>query len=416
MLNDEHESGPAQLARRRAEDLELIGRYRNGENHAAAELYERHMTDALWVARSLTSNASLAEEFASEAFTRVLEALRNGNGPTEDFRFYLRTAVRSVHAKWYQRNGSSLSVDDIENYVVETSPEPDRSLLAVDNEIVHAFQRLPDRWQQALMLRVVEGRKTAECARIMGVAPGAMSVLYRRAREGLRKEYLEEIAQVSIERSCTRFAGPLAQLAIGSIKGSARRAVEVHLDSCVDCADCLVELRGLVQGFNKAAVASSIAGIVGGGVAAGNAGGGSAAASLFSTQGISHALSGFALSSGSVSLYLAALSSAAVLGIAASVGVAAAQGAYDSNRVSVPVPSGECAVELRVQDGASNAPVFVSRNTTGADCWVSYSLNGTELIHRQRVDHGQAFIVSRAGTYTVVVEFGEVSKQDRFTL
>src|SRR4051794_41414520 len=74
-------------------DAELIARVRNGDLEAYGELYARHHYAAERMARQLVP-ANDADDLASEAFAKVLDALRVGGGPDVSFRAYLLTAVR----------------------------------------------------------------------------------------------------------------------------------------------------------------------------------------------------------------------------------------------------------------------------------------------------------------------------------
>src|SRR3954471_3651583 len=74
-------------------DAELIARVRNGDLEAYGELYVRHHYAAERMARQLVP-ANDADDLASEAFAKVLDALRVGGGPDVSFRAYLLTTVR----------------------------------------------------------------------------------------------------------------------------------------------------------------------------------------------------------------------------------------------------------------------------------------------------------------------------------
>ena len=165
----------------RPTDLELLHRVRRGEHAVFADLWTRYEGWAHHVARRTTSRYD-AEDIVQEAFTKVLTALRNGNGPTEGFAHYLRTAIRNVAATWGARDARMTVVplgDEVGHPVYEFE--------VVDlGELEHPFRSLPERWQRILLLTCVHGLPLSAAAEILGMTPGAAAALAARARTGLR--------------------------------------------------------------------------------------------------------------------------------------------------------------------------------------------------------------------------------------
>ena len=85
-------------------DAELITSSRAGSDAAFAVLYNRHAAAARSAARSLGASRADVDDLVSEAFTRVLSALRRGAGPEVAFRPYLMTCVRNA---WYAPRNTS---------------------------------------------------------------------------------------------------------------------------------------------------------------------------------------------------------------------------------------------------------------------------------------------------------------------
>src|SRR3954453_12852914 len=83
-------------ARRTEDDLALTERARGGDDEAFGGLYRRHHAGATRVARWLMPSRHDADDAVADAFAAVLQALRNGNGPREDFRAYLLACVRNA--------------------------------------------------------------------------------------------------------------------------------------------------------------------------------------------------------------------------------------------------------------------------------------------------------------------------------
>jgi hypothetical protein len=158
--------------------------------------------------------------------------------------------------------------------------------------IQKAFASLPQRWQKVLWHLDVDGRKPREVAAMLDMKPNSVSALAYRARDGLRKAYLEQHVTSkgeSLTASCQDVRGRLVGFVRSSAKKSDVTAVESHLESCTPCNSALHELEeinshiGAVSGvlalsFAAPAVAIPIGGAAGG--VAGHLGGLTAKATL----------------------------------------------------------------------------------------------------------------------------------------
>ncbi|GAA4530332.1 sigma-70 family RNA polymerase sigma factor [Nonomuraea ferruginea] len=212
------------------EDAALTKLVRAGDSRAVAELYERHHAAVLAFARRLCQDPHIAEDLASEAFTRTLRTVRGGEaGPSGAWRPYLYAVARNTAAEWArtdQRRVLTPEFRDDELTVAE--PEPP------DDLVTRAYRSLPPRWQTVLWHTVIEDERPEQVAEILGTTPGNVGVLAFRAREGLRKAYLAaHVAGASGD--CRKYADPLAA-AVRKKSGRLPRALRAHLDSCPSCA------------------------------------------------------------------------------------------------------------------------------------------------------------------------------------
>ncbi|MFD2356012.1 RNA polymerase sigma factor [Nonomuraea ferruginea] len=187
------------------EDAALTKLVRAGDSRAVAELYERHHAAVLAFARRLCQDPHIAEDLASEAFTRTLRTVRGGEAsPSGAWRPYLYAVARNTAAEWArtdQRRVLTPEFRDDELTVAE--PEPP------DDLVTRAYRSLPPRWQTVLWHTVIEDERPEQVAEILGTTPGNVGVLAFRAREGLRKAYLAaHVAGASGD--CRKYADPLA--------------------------------------------------------------------------------------------------------------------------------------------------------------------------------------------------------------
>jgi RNA polymerase sigma factor (sigma-70 family) len=167
---------------------------REGRKEALGVLYKIHRPDALAFARSLVRNSHDAEDIFHEAFTKTINAITNGAGPSDNFPAYLNTALRATAASWWKRNIRELPT---ENTALDLPAGLDPRLEAVTDHhrghehVLTALQTLPERWQKVLWYTDVLQQKPRETAPLLGITPNAVSALVLRARKGLRVAYAD---------------------------------------------------------------------------------------------------------------------------------------------------------------------------------------------------------------------------------
>lgn len=242
-------------------DAQLTSALRDGGDggaDAAEELYRRHSDAVLAYARTCCRDPHSAEDLASEAFTRTVQAVRDGKGPTEAWRPYLLAVVRHTAAEWARRarrvdlspefdewlETAALAGDQAEH--LRTGEE--HAVRAVDGGLIAAaFRALPERWRAVLWHSVVEEEPAAKVGALLGLAPSGVTSLTARAREGLREAYLAAHAeQGAADEECRRCSG---RLAAAVRRARPRRDVQLdrHLERCGRCRRAVRELTDLDQ-------------------------------------------------------------------------------------------------------------------------------------------------------------------------
>ncbi|MFI5712177.1 sigma-70 family RNA polymerase sigma factor [Kribbella sp. NPDC051620] len=223
-------------------DAELIARVRTGDLEAYGELFARHHHAAERMARQLVP-ANDADDLASDAFAKVLDALRNGGGPDISFRAYLLTTVRRVHVDRIRSGRKVQTTDDIAAYEREPQGFDDPTVTGFESgAAAKAFASLPERWQAVLWHTEVEGEKPATIAPMLGLTANGVSALAYRAREGLRQAYLQQhLADVAGDR-CRWTTERLGAYVRGGLTKRENKNVREHLDDCAKCTAVYLEL------------------------------------------------------------------------------------------------------------------------------------------------------------------------------
>ncbi|MEV6683151.1 sigma-70 family RNA polymerase sigma factor [Streptomyces erythrochromogenes] len=230
-------------------DEELAPMLRTGTAGAAmAELYARHNTAVLAYARTCCRDTHTAEDLTAEAFTRTMEAVRAGRGPTGPWRPYLLTVVRRTAIDWTATARRTDLTDDVTRLAGEAAHADDGQEHALrkeeDDLVVRSFRALPGRWQTVLWHTVVEKEGAEDIGRILGLSPSGVWSLAERAREGLREAYLgAHVHEPDASPECSHYRGQLATVVR---RGRRRtRPLETHLSRCSRCRTAFTDLTHL---------------------------------------------------------------------------------------------------------------------------------------------------------------------------
>ncbi|WP_433035878.1 sigma-70 family RNA polymerase sigma factor [Actinomycetospora sp. CA-053990] len=273
---DDTAGGPGEDLR---SDADLIARLRGrgadrDSTDAFATLYGRHQQAARALARQLARSPADADDLVAGAFTRMLEILRAGRGPTEAFRAYLLTSVRHLA---YDRSRAERRLDLTDDIADVHGIDPDGTIVPFTDPALaglertlaaRAFATLPERWQAVLWHLEVEGDSPTDIAPLFGLTANAVSALGYRAREGLRQAYLQEHLASGSGRWDRRHRETGEKLGAYTRGGLARREaqrVEAHLAECGECRALADELRDVNAGMIRSVVAPLVlgAGLVG---------------------------------------------------------------------------------------------------------------------------------------------------------
>jgi len=254
----------------------LIGLVKGGSADAYAVLFERYRHPAHRLA-AYYSNSVDAKDIVAESFTQVYQQLLRGQGPETSFRGYLLTSVRREAGRRAKMRKRDTPTDDIAK-MDKSVPFGNGAVDGFERDLVRtAFASLPKRWRTVLWHLDVDGRKPREVAAMLGLKPNSVSALAYRAREGLRKAYLEQHV-TSKGESLAASCHDIRRRLVGFVRASAKKSdvteVESHLESCSPCNGVYLELEELnshlgavsgvvALGFAVPAVAGHVGGVAG---------------------------------------------------------------------------------------------------------------------------------------------------------
>src|SRR5918998_2750028 len=216
-------------------DTVLLQAVRAGDTAAYGTLYERHRAATRQLAYALARDPADVDDLVAETFARVFATLRAGRGPLVAFRAYLHTTLRHVCYHRAHRDRRLEFTDDLTRFDAG-EPFLDPTLERVERTYAaRAFRQLPDRWRDVLWMTEVEGAGPAEIAPRLGLTPNAVAVLAHRAREGLRRLYLQQHVALAEHPEC-RWAGErLGGHLRGRLATREHTRLRAHLAWCAPC-------------------------------------------------------------------------------------------------------------------------------------------------------------------------------------
>ncbi|QIM15347.1 sigma-70 family RNA polymerase sigma factor [Leucobacter insecticola] len=244
----------------RQEEIELLARVRGGDDAAFGELWLRYRQAALNAARMFTTQMD-HEDIAAEAFAQVFRQMRNGGGPTTNFRAYLVSTVRNIVTK------RALAPTEVSIDGYEDAPSPhdwveDFSDASLEKVMLRrAFESLPERWQHVLWQSEVFGARNAELSEEMHLNPNALSALVFRAREGLKRAWItENLGATGGSLDCKRTIERLPAFARGGLRPQDAKQVKAHLATCSTCSRASQDASALASQLKSALIPSLLAG------------------------------------------------------------------------------------------------------------------------------------------------------------
>jgi RNA polymerase sigma factor (sigma-70 family) len=229
------------------EDQELLKRYREGDNAAFGVLYTRYESRALSYARRHTRDLAAAEDLASEAFARILDTIRRGKGPTVSMNHYLITTIRTI--AW--RNEKARGAEDVvapDSLADMLDSDTSQEEPATEDWLVDAFNRLDERKQTIVWLRLVEGYTSSSIATHLSMTGSSVTRQYQSAVNDLRKDFVKLALETSPDPHCRSSIPQLMKLAesVGARAQAKRHQagnVAGHIASCDRCQALLKRLR-----------------------------------------------------------------------------------------------------------------------------------------------------------------------------
>lgn len=234
-------------------DAELLAALRGGDRSAYEVLWRRHSDAAHRHARRLFP--SRAEDLVAEAFLAIYQQVTTTDaGPQFAFRSYLKAVLRNTAKRWQRESDLLVSsgfgtegdgaFSDHEDLIDRRDSLSIIERDALSADVAASFLELPERWQRVLWLAEVAEADRSEIARELGIKPNAVSALQRRARTGLKLQWLTRQIPPALREDRAHVARLIPQYLTEPRNHAVAAEVTAHIAECAECDELLRGMRG----------------------------------------------------------------------------------------------------------------------------------------------------------------------------
>lgn len=173
------------------DDDMLVARMAAGDQHAFAQLVQRHLNDLLAFVERMTGNRADAEDICQDSFTRAWQQAGNWVPGRARYRTWLyQVAMNQTRDRWRRQRPT----DELSEALQCPQPGPDDALdtAAQSARVQAALHALPERQRAAIILNHYHGLSNIEAADVLKISVEAVESLLSRARRSLRQQLATE--------------------------------------------------------------------------------------------------------------------------------------------------------------------------------------------------------------------------------
>jgi len=174
------------------DDEELVRHAQMGKQDAFTALYERYLPGVYARVRFKTPQDD-AEDITQEIFIAAMKSLPMFKGQSK-FSTWLWALTNHKIADFYRSNKSRLHQEQTGEQIEKSSDHTEAYAQAKNQddlmEIQYVLHRLPEPYQEIILLRFVDDVPFQEIARMKGQTLEATKSLFRRSVAALRKEMM----------------------------------------------------------------------------------------------------------------------------------------------------------------------------------------------------------------------------------
>jgi len=171
------------------EDEQVLKRVQAFDRETLAAIYDRYQRPIyIYIARQVGEEET-ARDLTADVFRRLLQALKQGNGPSTNLKAWLYRTAHNITVDYFRRQSYRRHLPLIAAADI-SSEDPvivaERHLQTA--EVAEAWQSLTPDQQQVIALKFMHELDNSEIAAVLHKEIGAVKSLQHRALAALRRE------------------------------------------------------------------------------------------------------------------------------------------------------------------------------------------------------------------------------------
>ncbi len=165
----------------------LIQQFKEGNQNAFNELYQRHLSGVYKRVRYLIPEQDI-EDVTQEVFIAALKSLPSFRGEAQ-FSTWLRTLTNNKVAEYYRKRNRKREAPQVPlNDALRYTEGNTAKVMEERINLRKALNQIPASYQEIILLRFAEGLQFSEIAELNGQHLEATKSLFRRAVSALRDQ------------------------------------------------------------------------------------------------------------------------------------------------------------------------------------------------------------------------------------
>jgi RNA polymerase sigma-70 factor (ECF subfamily) len=170
------------------DERSLLRRARSLDDAALGEIFDTYYPPLYRYIYHHLHHQAMAEDLAAEVFTRMLEQLADGRGPTRHLNAWLyRVAHNLVVDESRRRVHRDHDPLDEATAKAEENIEAQAEMAIWRRQVQAAMAELTPNQRAVLILRFLEGYENKEISRVLRISVGAVKALQHRALAAMRR-------------------------------------------------------------------------------------------------------------------------------------------------------------------------------------------------------------------------------------